>query len=202
MPTGTQTIPITQLSQLNPEGLYSYADYLTWKFKERVELIKGHLFPMSPAPNLLHQEVTGNLYLSLRSFFKGKSCRVIIAPFDVLLPFEDETGQNATIVKPDLFVVCDPEKLNEQSCVGAPDLVVEVLSPGNSKKEMRNKDEAYEAAGVSEYWLVHPLDREVRVYVRNELGVFIGLAPVIEEDVLVSAIFPDLKIDLKEVFNS
>jgi Uma2 family endonuclease len=200
MPTGTQTIPITQLSQLNPEGLYSYADYLTWKFKERVELIKGRLFPMSPSPNTLHQQISGALHYQLYGFFRGKSCQVFDAPFDVRLPSGSTQAENTTLVQPDLCVICDPLKLEEQGCVGAPDLVVEVLSPGNSKKEMRNKYEVYEAAGVREYWLVHPLDREVRVYVRNELGVFVGLAPVIEEDVLVSAIFPDLKIDLKEVF--
>ena len=94
----------------------------------------------------------------------------------------------------------DPHKIDEQGCNGVPDLVIEILSPGNTKREMRDKYRVYEESGVLEYWLVYPLDREVRVYVLNLEGKYIGLAPVIEDDLLQSAVFPDLKIDLKPVF--
>jgi Uma2 family endonuclease len=192
--------PITVLEQLDPNGLYTYTDYLSWQFKERVELIRGRLFPMSPAPNTLHQKVSAALSFHLYRFFVDKSCQMFYAPFDVRLPVAMQQGQSTTVVQPDLCVVCDPEKLDEKGCFGAPDLIVEILSPGNSKKEMSVKYRIYEEAGVKEYWLVHPLEREVRVYVLNEAGVFVGLAPVIEDDVLNSTIFPGLEIDLKAVF--
>jgi len=196
----TSVEPITSLSQLDPNGLYTYADYLSWQFQERVELIRGHLFPMSPAPNIAHQRILGNIHGPMWNHFQQHTCQLFMAPFDVRLPVSFKKGKTATVVQPDLCVVCDPQKLDEQGCNGAPDLVVEILSPGNSKREMREKYQVYEEAGVREYWLVYPLDQEVRVYVLNENGQFIGLAPVISEDILRSAVFPDLEIDLKWVF--
>lgn len=191
---------ITNLAQLDPDGVYNYADYLNWKFKERVELIRGRLFPMSPAPNVAHQRILGNLYVPMWHFFQAHTCQVFMAPFDVRLPLNKEEKQSTTVVQPDICVVCDPQKIDQQGCNGAPDLVVEILSPGNSKREMREKFQIYEEAGVREYWLVYPLDEEVRVYVLNELGKFVGLAPVIVDDVMQSTIFPGLQIDLKQVF--
>ncbi|WP_373553947.1 Uma2 family endonuclease [Haliscomenobacter sp.] len=194
------TTPITSLSQLDPEGVYTYADYLTWQIKERVELIRGRLFPMSPAPNTFHQQIAGALNFRLYGHFLGKSCQVFSAPFDVRLPVSLKKGQTTTVVQPDLCVICDPGKLDNQGCDGAPDLIIEILSPGNSQKEMREKYQVYEESGVREYWLVYPLDREVRVYVLNEAGKYIGLAPVLEDEVLRSAVFPELEVDLGMVF--
>jgi Uma2 family endonuclease len=192
--------PITNLDQLDPEGVYTYADYLSWQFQERVDLIRGRLFPMSPAPNNQHQRILGNLYVPFWHFFQGQECQVFLAPFDVRLPVSVKKGQTTTVVQPDICVICDSNKLDEQGCNGAPDLVVEILSPGNSKREMREKYQVYEESGVREYWLVYPLDREVRIYILNTEGKFIGLAPVIEDDILHSSIFPKLSIDLKPVF--
>ncbi len=197
----TEAKTITKLSQLDPNGLYTYANYLAWQFQERVELIKGQLFPMSPAPNVSHQRILGNLYFLMRSLFTEKKCQVFFAPFDVRLPIANSKDQITTVVQPDLCIVCDSLKIDTQGCNGAPDLIVEVLSPGNSKREMREKYQVYEEAGVREYWLIHPIDREVRIYVRNEASVFVGLAPVIEDDLLTSTIFPDLTINLKAVFD-
>ena len=196
------TLPlITSLSQLDPKQLYTYADYLSWRFQERVELIRGRLMPMSPSPNTLHQSISRELSLPLFTFFKRSDCQAFSAPFDVRLPVSLKANETTTVVQPDLCVICDPSKLDDRGCNGAPDLVIEILSPGNTKREMREKYQVYEEAGVREYWLVHPTDREVRVYVRNAAGVFEGLAPVIEDDVLVSSIFPALTIDLNNVFN-
>jgi len=196
------TLPlITSLSQLDPKQLYTYTDYLSWRFQERVELIRGRLMPMSPSPNTLHQGISRELSLPLFTFFKRSDCQAFSAPFDVRLPVSLKANETTTVVQPDLCVICDASKLDERGCNGAPDLVIEILSPGNTKREMREKYQVYEEAGVREYWLVHPLDREVRVYVRNTAGIFEGLAPVIEDDVLVSSIFPALTIDLKNVFN-
>ena len=131
---------ITDINQLDFNKKYTYADYLTWQFKERVELIKGRLFRMSPAPNVKHQEIVGDIYGNLWSFLKNKPCRVFVAPFDVRLPNLDENNSKKyTVVQPDVTVICDASKLDEQGCNGAPDLVVEVLSPGNTAKEMNDK---------------------------------------------------------------
>ena len=197
----TPTLPvITDLSQLDPEGSYTYADYLMWQFQERVELIRGKLFRMSPAPSVLHQKLATFFTAKLFNFFEKKNCQVFAAPFDVRLPVSSKKGQDTTVVQPDLCVICDPDKLDERGCAGAPDLMVEILSPGNSSKEMGGKFRAYEEAGVREYWIVNPAEKVVLIYVLNEEGVFIGLAPVTIEGPLKSAIFPELAIDLKEVF--
>ncbi len=192
--------PVTQFSDLDPEGSYTYADYLLWQFQERVELIRGRLFRMSPAPNLTHQRVSRNLSRDLLNFFYGHPCQVFIAPFDVRLPVSRKQGQDTTVVQPDLCVICDESKLDEQGCAGAPDLVVEILSPGNSRREMKDKFEVYEEAGVREYWIVNPAERVVLVYVLNNEGRYIGLAPVTEDTSLRAHIFLELVIDLKEVF--
>ncbi len=194
---------ITSLSQLDPEGTYSYADYLKWQFQERVELLRGKIFKMSPAPSITHQRVAFQLTKQMANKLNGISCEIFFAPFDVRL-YNRKKSVKAnkdifTVVQPDLCVVCDSVKLEDgQSCNGAPDLVVEILSPGNSKKEMKDKFELYEEAGVQEYWLIHPLDEFVQIYVLNEAERYIGLAPATE--VARSAIFPELNVDLAEIF--
>ena len=106
-----------------------------------------------------------------------------------------------TVVQPDLCVVCDKSKLTDnQSCIGAPDLVVEILSPGNSRKEMKDKFELYEEAGVLEYWIVDPTRRNVLVYLLKD-NQFIAIGrPFLDDDILHSTVFKDLKVDLSEVF--
>lgn len=199
MDTSAQPI-ITDLSQLDPEGRYTYADYLMWRFKERVELIRGKLLRMSPAPNRMHQEVATQLTRHFANFFAGKICRVYTAPFDVRLPVSRRLGQDTTVVQPDLCVICDPAKLDEHGCAGAPDLVVEILSPGNSSREMGEKFRVYEEAGVREYWIANPEEKVVLIYVLNDKGAYIGLAPVTVDSPLRASIFPELAIDLREVF--
>ncbi|MBK7407026.1 MAG: Uma2 family endonuclease [Saprospirales bacterium] len=195
----TVKVPITDISQLDPEGKYTYADYLLWKFKERVELIRGRLFKMTPAPNTVHQRISLELIRRVGNFFYKKPCQVFPAPFDVRLPKKGQP-EIYTVVQPDLCVVCDAGKLDEKGCAGAPDLVVEILSPGNTHREMREKYEVYEEAGVKEYWLVNPWDKIVLIYILNEAGIFIGLQPLTEAQDLESRLFPGLKIPLKEVF--
>lgn len=195
-------MPITSLAQLDLNKTYTYADYMKWQLKERVELLRGKVLPMSPAPNLEHQKISGVLFYQLFGYFNNENCRVFSAPFDVRLPVSGKEGKDTTVVQPDLCVICDEHKLNVQGCLGAPDLIVEILSPGNSKKEMREKFSVYEESGVREYWLVNPLDRMVLIYVLNAQGKYIGLAPVTEDDQLQASIFPELQINLQEVFKS
>lgn len=199
----TATLPniVTQFSDLDPEGYYTYADYMLWQFQERVELIKGKIFKMSPAPNTLHQKISISLASIIFVHFKPHHCQAFAAPFDVRLPVKDKKGRQSTVVQPDLCVICDESKLDEQGCNGAPDWVIEILLPGNSRFEMREKFRIYEEAGVREYWMVHPVEKYLLPYILNEAGQYSGLAPAGEEDQLIPHIFPDLVIDLKEVFS-
>lgn len=196
-------MPVTELSELDTGKRYSYADYLMWRLKERIELIQGKIFKMSPAPGTEHQRISHELDRQFGNFFHRKPCQVFPAPFDVRLPRQGEQADEAifTVVQPDLCVVCNADKLDEKGCKGAPDLVVEILSPGNSKREMRDKFEAYEEAGVREYWLVNPAEKTVFIYLLNEQGRFIGLQPLTEDQAAVSSIFPELEIGLNELFN-
>lgn len=193
-----------KLEDLSSKATYSYADYLTWAFEERIEIIKGKLFKMSPAPSTSHQEISGFLFYTLYHAFKETPCRVYAAPFDVRLAprLQDPNEAIFTVVQPDICVVCDPQKLDERGCIGAPDLIVEILSPGNSSKEMREKFEVYEENGVKEYWIVAPADRMLLVYVLNEAGRFIGLKPISETEILHSPLFPAIQFDVKEMFRS
>jgi Uma2 family endonuclease len=180
---------------------YTYADYLNWSFDETVELIKGVIFKMAPAPSLKHQRTSTRLIGLLYNFFDKKPCNLFHAPFDVRLPVkknEISDEQIITVVQPDICVVCDEAKLEERGCLGAPDLIIEILSPGNSKKELQNKFEVYQESGVKEYWIVQPLDKYVTIYSLNENGEYIGSKPYTEK--FKSIIFPNLEIDLETVF--
>ena len=193
---------ITNINQLDVNGTYTYADYLLWRFKEQVELLRGKLFKMSPAPREIHQRVSMRLSGELYAFFKERTCRLYSAPFDVRLPMKGKgTADNQiyTIVQPDLCVVCDLEKIDGRGCIGAPDLVVEILSPSNSRKDLKDKYEIYQEAGVPEYWIVDADDKAIYRYVL-EGDIYIGLPPVSEGDVFRSKKFPEMEIDTKIVF--
>lgn len=191
---------LTSIDQINPNAHYTYQDYLTWEFPQRVELYRGKPFELSPAPNRRHQSISTQLFGPLFVNLNGTGCQLFTAPFDVRLPITNKKGQPDTVVQPDLCVVCDEAKLDKQGCNGAPDLVVEILSPGNPKREVREKFDLYEEAGVREYWLVQPGEELVTIYLLNEDGIFIGLRPLSPLDALTSTIFPELTIDLGPVF--
>lgn len=182
-------------------GLYTYADYLRWTIEERVELIRGKVFRMSPAPSAPHQVIAGNIHAHLWSFLRGQLCQTFSAPFDVRLPRKSNRDEDIlTVVQPDVCVICDPRKIEHRGCLGAPDLVVEVLSPANSKKELKNKYEVYEESGVRDYWIVYPEQRVVHIYRLNDDGRFVGLKPFAEGDVLETPVLPGLRISVDEVF--
>jgi Uma2 family endonuclease len=146
-----------KFAELDLNKVYTYADYFKWKFEERVELIKGKIFRMSPAPSTIHQKLCGEISGELWSYLRDKKCQVFSAPFDVRLPRKSSDDKEIyTVLQPDVCVICDPTKLDKRGCLGAPDIVVEVLSPGNNAKELKNKYEVYEEAGVKEYWIVQP----------------------------------------------
>src|SRR5260221_2999835 len=140
-----------QVEEPDPSYNYTYADYLKWKFEERLELFRGKIYKLS-APATRHQEISMSLSSYFFNYLKGKKCKAFHAPFDVRLPVKNRKKDDEvnTVVQPDICVICDETKLDERGCCGAPDLVAEILSPGNSKKEVRLKYELYEEAGVRE----------------------------------------------------
>lgn len=192
---------ITDINQLDPNGYYTYQEYLTWRFKERVELLLGRIFKMSPAPGRRHQEVSGALHGELYIQCKGqKRCSLFSAPFDVRLPVSKTEGQADTVVQPDLCVVCDAKKLDQQGCNGAPDLVIEILLPGNTSKEMKDKFELYEASKVPEYWIVDPEREYVSVYHLNDQNEYVTKKPFVAGEHIASQVFPDLELAVDVVF--
>ena len=189
---------ITRFEDLDLSRQYTYADYVTWRFAERVELLRGWVARMSPAPNLAHQQVSGRMSGLLYNALRSSKCNWFAAPFDVRLP---RTTGGETVVQPDLCIVCDESKLTEQGCTGAPDWVAEIVSPGNSKKELDQKFALYEEAGVREYWIVHPLDRSVLRYVLNDEGTFVGLSPKTEDSEAIElTVFPGVALAGADIF--
>ena len=183
---------------------HTYGEYLRWPDEVRYELIDGVAY-LKETPTLDHQEIAGEIYCQLANSLQGKSCRAFISPLDVRFPKAGEADEQVdTVLQPDVLVVCDPLKLDRRGVRGAPDLVVEVLSPGTSSHDHVRKRRVYERAGVAEYWLVHPIDRMVTVYrlVNGEYGkpdVFelsgetpVGVLPdvVIHWDALVERLAP------------
>ena len=145
-----------------------------------------------------HQKIARNLTGELYNYFKGKTCQLFSAPFDVVLG--NKEGLEDSVVQPDLCVVCDPKKLeNDKRCLGAPDLIIEILSPGNSQKELRYKYELYQESGVCEYWVVRPTDKEITQFVL-ENGQYRTLPPIVEGDVIHSVIFPELGVATEDIF--
>ena len=191
------------IDQLDPAGTYTYADYLQWTFEERLEIIKGKIFKMSPSPARRHQDISFKIGVKLYNYLQNNSCKVYMAPFDVrLTPLKRNAkpDQVYTVVQPDISVICDLEKLDDQGCIGAPDLIIEILSPGNSKKEMKDKFEVYQENGVREYWLVDSTEKVIFVYVLNESGIFIGLKPLIDEEIATSSVLPGFEMLVGEIF--
>lgn len=152
---------------LKDRAYHTYADYLQWT-DNNYELIDGEAYFMAPTPNLDHQEIAGEVYFQLRSALTGKKCRAFIAPIDVRLGLEQQQGaadkQIDTVVQPDVLVVCDPSKLVRRGVHGAPDWILEVLSPATASHDQIKKRDLYERHGVREYWLVHPVDRVLTMY--------------------------------------
>ena len=152
------------------------------------------------APNFAHQSIVGDMNIKIGSYLADKECRVFVAPFDVRLPKKQKDDSLIyTVVQPDLIVVCDKAKYDIKGCIGAPDIVVEVLSPGNNKKELKNKYDIYEEAGVLEYWVVSPQDYTFFVY-KLVNGKFVPIRPFTVDDVITTTILPGFELNLKNLF--
>ncbi len=193
---------ITNINDLDFSKQYTYADYLTWQFDERVELIRGWISRMSPAPLVIHQRLSTKLIYQIENYLKNKKCEVFAAPFDVRLINKRKKITNksiSTVVQPDLSIICDPAKLDEKGCIGAPDWVIEILSPGNTKKEMKEKFSLYEENGVQEYWIVFPDYFQIQVFDLVD-SKFVWRSTYIKEDQIPVGIFEGFEIDTNNLF--
>jgi len=187
---------------------YTYGEYCSWGDEERWEIIDGVAWDMSPAPNRRHQGILTNMLKELALFLQGKPCRAYPAPFDVVLPDSPhQTADDAaTVVQPDICVICDKSKLTEAGCTGAPDLVVEILSPSTSRKDTEVKRRLYERHGVREYWIVDPGNRYILVFLLDDKGAYpeepalyaIGVRP--ERPLLECTVLSGFTLDLVELF--
>ncbi|GAB7389226.1 Uma2 family endonuclease [Bacillaceae bacterium] len=179
---------------------YSYADYRQWPDDERWELIDGVPYAMTPTPSRQHQRILLEIARQISNHLLDKACEVYPAPFDVRLFAEDRKDEDVeNVVQPDITVVCDPTKLDDQGCAGAPDLIVEILSPGTGKHDRWRKYKLYERAGVGEYWIVDPVMKTVEVFLL-ENGKYALRGVYGNEDMVKVSFLPDLAIDLRLVF--
>ena len=192
---------ILSFDDIDASLTYSYAHYLTWLFDDRVELIKGQIFKMSPAPSRFHQEISGHLFNLIYNHLRNQSCKVYNAPFDVRFPKESLDDKDIyTVLQPDICVICDKSKLDDKGCIGAPDIVVEILSPGNNKMELLNKYNVYQEFGVKEYWVVSPTEKTFLKYTLDENGRYQPSKLFTLSEKVHSAILPGFLLDLDEVF--
>ena len=174
---------------------YTYADYRQWDDGERWELIDGVSYLMSPSPSRTHQAILRELVYQLTGFLKGKPCELFFAPFDVRLnadTFDD------TVVQPDLLIICDRSKLDDKCCVGAPDMVMEILSPSTGRHDRLVKSQAYLKAGVREYWIVDPDTRTVQICIL-ENGKYV-MTIYGDADIAPVHILEGCTVNLRDVF--
>jgi len=192
----------------NTAQKYTYADYLTWDDGQRWELINGEAYllqgsvGLAPAPLRQHQRVSLALAAQLYLYLKDKPCKVYDAPFDVRLSGQKDSSDNYvdTVVQPDIVVVCDKTKLDDRGCNGAPDLVIEILSPSTAAVDFKIKFDLYQRYGVLEYWIVHPAEKTLMVFKLQENGRYGVPDRYAETGTVLVPLLGDLVIDLAEVF--
>ncbi len=178
---------------------YSYADYLKWTMDEMVEIIKGRVYKLS-APKRVHQTISIRISSKIFNLLEGQKCKVYSAPFDVRLPVKSRKNEDIfTVVQPDICVICDPTKLDDAGCIGAPDLIIEILSKGNNKKELQNKYEVYEESAVKEYWIIEPESQTMLVYTLVN-GKYQPSKLLTLGDKIITPILPGFVLNLDEVF--
>jgi Uma2 family endonuclease len=179
---------------------WTYADYKAWELKpgERYEIIYGEAYAMS-APNTAHQAIAMELGRQFANFLVGKPCKVYPAPFDVRLFYKEDESDD-TVVQPDITVICDAKKIGPEGCRGAPDLVVEILSPSNTAIEMQRKFDLYRDAGVREYWVLNNEHKTLTVYLFD--GEKFISRTYGEKDTAPVSVLNGLSIDLAPVFTT
>jgi len=193
------------------EKRYTYGDYRTWDDGLRWELIDGEAFCMSPGPGTAHQFLAAKLFTKLGSYFEGKECQAFFAPFDVMLPRGEEPARGQasagrpedevdTVVQPDIMILCDMSKLQHNGIKGAPDVIIEILSPSTTQRDLDDKFRLYERVGVKEYVIVDPLNYVIFVHRRDAGGLYSFRKVCGADDVLEFGMFPELKIPLSPIW--
>ncbi len=185
---GVKSMPL-----VNSNVRYTYQDLLNWDDEERWELIDGYAYNMFPAPEIKHQDVARNLFRVLDRALEGKECTPYFPATDVVLSEND-------VVQPDIFVVCDKGKITVKNVKGAPDLIIEILSPSSVRKDRFEKRNLYELYGVKEYLIVDPEEQFVEAYRLNETGQFGKSEMYSEQEKLPLTSLPGLTIPLWQVF--
>lgn len=182
------------------DKVYTYADYLIWNEKDRIEIIDGKPI-MQGTPSRKHQKVSGEIFFQLRQYLEGKQCEVYAAPFTVRLFEKDEDTPNniKTVVEPDIVVVCDKNKLDEKGCKGAPDFIIEILSPSTARYDLIWKLNKYQEAGVKEYWIVSPGEQTVQA-LQLKGGVFQVVDVYTPPAIVPVSVLNSCYIDLSKVF--
>ena len=184
------------LRKYNEQGIrFTYSDYASWNDDNRYELIDGVVHLMS-APTATHQGILVELSRQIANYLVGKSCRVFVAPFDVCINGKGDLDD--TVVQPDILVICDTSKLNDKYCNGAPDLIIEILSPSSTRHDRIVKLNKYLQAEVREYWIVDPADRSITVHLL-ENGKYIIYA-YDESDIIAISILDDCSIAVQDLF--
>lgn len=190
--------------ELDINKRYTYADYLKWMDDKRRELINGFIKLMTPSPSRKHQEISFQLSAILRNYLVVKPCKGLTAPSDVRFPSDSKSTDEKeiyTVVQPDIYVVCDLSKLDDKGCLGAPDFIIEIVSPENVERDVKEKFDLYQQHGVKEYWIVNPNDENVNVFVLDDNGKYQFQGIFAGSDKIPVHIFDgDLKVDLTEVF--
>ena len=189
---------------LDIEKRYTYADYLTWFDDVRRELIDG-LVKLLPAPKDIHAKVSKNISVRIGSFILAKEdcrCDIRYAPFDVRLPKNGETKDNCiyTVVQPDICVICDLSKLDDRGCIGAPDLIIEIVSKSSEKRDAVEKRILYEKHGVREYWVVYPKDEIIQVFLLDEDGKYPDFMVYASDEKIPVHVLTGYEIDVNDIF--
>ena len=163
---------------------------------ERYELIDGEIYMMA-SPSTNHQRIGGFIYRQIGDYLDGKKCEVFISPLDVVLFEKDKKNENdksQNVFQPDVFVVCDPEKISDKRIYGAPDFIIEIASPSSETNDYFKKFKVYFKYGVKEYWIVNPETKQITVYI--DINDEYYKTYTFDDKVKVS-ILDDLEIDFK-----
>jgi Uma2 family endonuclease len=182
--------------EFDENGRYTYADYLEWEGPQRYQLFNGEAFQMA-SPSVTHQGILMGLSSKFDNWLEGKPCRAFASPLDVRL-FPKEDNSDNTVLQPDLLVVCDKNKIVKGSINGAPDLVIEIVSPSNTHRELFLKFQYYLEAGVREYWVIDPEEKKVLVHI-YERGRYISAIYKDSARIPVS-VLPGLEIALDDLW--
>ena len=182
------------------EERYTYQDYLSWPEGEHCELVDGVAYAKSPAPSYTHQKTSGEICRQMANQLLHRECQLFAAPFDVKLTDPDQDDA-PTVVQPDIMVGCDPDRFNPRGHLGAPDLVVEIVSPDSGVADRKRKYALYEQYGVREYWIVDPEEGVVEVYLLDKTGCYSRRSAYGPEETLSATAVTELSVDLTLVLS-